>query len=118
MPLSSTALLALGQFKRTDKTVFGMSSNAIRLAWGRYKRSHGIDGVRFHDLRHEAISRLFEKGLTAPEVALLSGHKTVSQLYRYAHADFIKVARRLSKPMVQSELKNINESPTDDGFQV
>ena len=97
VPLSSTALLALGQFKRTDKTVFGMSSNAIRLAWGRYKRSHGIDGVRFHALRHEAISRLFERGLTTPEVALLSGHKTVSQLFRYAHADIGRVSRLLSE---------------------
>ena len=51
LPLSSTALLAICQFKRTDKTVFGMSSNAIRLAWERYKRSHEIDGVRFHVLR-------------------------------------------------------------------
>ncbi|MEC7585747.1 MAG: site-specific integrase, partial [Pseudomonadota bacterium] len=85
VPLSSTALVALGQFKRSDKAVFGMSSNAIRLAWGRYRRSHGIDSVRYHDLRHEAISRLFERGLTTPEVALLSGHKTVSQLFRYAH---------------------------------
>ena len=57
LPLSSTALLALSQFEREDKSVFGMSSNAIRLAWGRYRRSHEIEGVRFHDLRHEAISR-------------------------------------------------------------
>lgn len=42
LPLSSTALLAVSQFKQTDETVFSMSSNAIRLAWGRYKRSHGI----------------------------------------------------------------------------
>ena len=97
LPLSSTALLALSQFKRSDKAVFGMSSNAIRLAWGRYRRSHEIDAVRFHDLRHEAISRLFERGLTTPEVALLSGHKTVSQLFRYAHADIGRVARLLSE---------------------
>ena len=97
LPLSSTAFLAICQFKRTDKTVFGMSSNAIRLAWERYKRSHEIDGVRFHDLRHEAISRLFERGLTTPEVTLLSGHKTVSQLFRYAHADIGRVSRLLNE---------------------
>ncbi len=97
LPLSSTALLALSQFERADKPVFGMSSNAIRLAWGKYRRSHEIDAVRFHDLRHEAISRLFERGLTTPEVALLSGHKTVSQLFRYAHADIGRVARLLSE---------------------
>jgi len=97
VPLSSTALLVLGEFKRSDQSVFGMSSNAIRLAWGKYRRSHEIDAVRFHDLRHEAISRLFERGLTTPEVALLSGHKTVSQLFRYAHADIGRVARLLSE---------------------
>ena len=97
VPLSSTALLVLGEFERADKPVFGMSSNAIRLAWGKYRRFHEIDAVRFHDLRHEAISRLFERGLTTPEVALLSGHKTVSQLFRYAHADTGKVARLLSE---------------------
>ena len=97
LPLSSTALLVLRQFERADKPVFGMSSNAIRLAWGKYRRSHEIDAVRFHDLRHEAISRLFERGLTTPEVALLSGHKTVSQLFRYAHADIGRVARLLSE---------------------
>ena len=37
----------------------------------------------FHDLRHEAISRMFEKGLNVPEVASISGHKTASQLFRY-----------------------------------
>ena len=96
VPLSSTALLVLGEFKRSDQSVFGMSSNAIRLAWGRYRRSHEVDAVRFHDLRHEAISRLFERGLTTPEVALLSGHKTVSQLFRYAHPDIGRVSRLLS----------------------
>ena len=97
VPLSSTALLVLGELKREDKSVFGMSSNAIRLAWGKYRRSHEIDAVRFHDLRHEAISRLFERGLTTPELSLLSGHKTVSQLFRYAHADIGRVARLLSE---------------------
>ena len=41
--------------------------------------------IRFHDLRHEAISRLFEKGNTIPEIAEVSGHRTISQLFRYAH---------------------------------
>ena len=36
-----------------------------------------------HAPRHEAISRMFEKGLNVPEVASISGHKTASQLFRY-----------------------------------
>ena len=37
----------------------------------------------FHDLRDEAISRMFEKGLNVPEVASISGHKTANQLFTY-----------------------------------
>jgi integrase len=42
-----------------------------------------VEDLRFHDLRHEAISRMFEKGMTIPEVAAVSGHKTWTQLKRY-----------------------------------
>jgi len=41
--------------------------------------------LRFHDLRHEAISRFFEVGLSIPEVALISGHKDAKMLFRYTH---------------------------------
>ena len=41
--------------------------------------------LRFHDLRHEAVTRLFEKGLNPIEVGLVSGHKTLSMLQRYTH---------------------------------
>jgi len=42
-------------------------------------------GLRFHDLRHEATSRLFEKELSLMEVASITGHKTLSMLQRYTH---------------------------------
>ena len=73
-----------------------MSSNAIRLAWDRYKKHHNIENLRFHDLRHEAISQMFEKGLTVAEVSMISGHRTVSQLFRYAHADIVKLGEKLN----------------------
>lgn len=41
--------------------------------------------LRFHDLRHEAVTRLFEKGLNPIEVGMVSGHKTLSMLQRYTH---------------------------------
>ena len=49
----------------------------------RLKRSQGIYDLRFHDLRHEAISRFFERGLSIAEVALISGHKDPRMLFRY-----------------------------------
>ncbi|WP_428685390.1 tyrosine-type recombinase/integrase [Reyranella sp.] len=50
---------------------------------------------RFHDLRHEAISRFFEKGLSVPEVALISDHGDIRMLMRYTHLRAETVAARL-----------------------
>ncbi len=41
--------------------------------------------VRFHDLRHEATSRLFERGMNPMTVAADIGHKTLQRLKRYTH---------------------------------
>jgi integrase len=54
-----------------------------------------IADLHFHDLRHEAISRFFELGLSVPEVALISGHKTPSMLFRYTHLRPEAVALKL-----------------------
>ena len=45
----------------------------------------GIDDLRFHDLRHEAISRMFERGMRVEQVRVVSGHRTLDQLSRYVN---------------------------------
>ena len=45
----------------------------------------GIDGLTLHDLRHEAASRLFEKGFNMMEVSTITGHESLSMLKRYTH---------------------------------
>ena len=51
---------------------------------------------RFHDLRHEATSRLFEdKGLDIMEVASITGHKTLQMLKRYMHLRAENLAKKL-----------------------
>ena len=52
-------------------------------------------GLRFHDLRHEAISRLFERGLSVAEVALISGHKDPRMLFRYVQLRPEDIAHKL-----------------------
>ncbi|CAB3758449.1 site-specific integrase [Paraburkholderia humisilvae] len=42
-----------------------------------------IEDLRFHDMRHEGISRLFDMGMQIAQVALISGHKDWKQLARY-----------------------------------
>lgn len=46
----------------------------------------GARGLRFHDLRHEAVSRLFEKTtLSETQIMKISGHKSHRMLMRYAN---------------------------------
>lgn len=40
---------------------------------------------RFRDLRHEAASRFFERGLNPMQVAAITGHKALQMLKRYTH---------------------------------
>ncbi|MNV48792.1 Tyrosine recombinase XerC [compost metagenome] len=54
-------------------------------AWNDAKRVAGLEAFRFHDLRHEAVSRLVEAGLSDQEVAAISGHKSMQMLKRYTH---------------------------------
>jgi len=76
-----------------------MSSNAIHLSWKRITKRHGIEDARFHDLRHEALSRMFEvKSLNLPEVQLFSGHLEPRTLMRvYANLRPKDLADKLAK---------------------
>jgi integrase len=51
--------------------------------------------LHFHDLRHEAASRLFEVGLNVIEVASITGHKTLQTLKRYTHLRAEELALKL-----------------------
>ena len=53
--------------------------------FGTIKKEIGIIDFHFHDLRHEAISRLVEAGLSDQKVAAISGHKTMQMLRSYSH---------------------------------
>ncbi|OZB51090.1 MAG: integrase [Thiomonas sp. 14-66-4] len=54
-----------------------------------------LHDLHFHDLRHEATSRLFEKGLGIMEVASMTGHKSLAMLKRYTHIDAERLALKL-----------------------
>jgi integrase len=89
VPLSSAAIAAISPLPRHIKNgrVFWTWARADSLenTWRRAVKAAGIDDLRFHDLRHEAVSRLFELGLNPMEVAAISGHKTLQMLKRYTH---------------------------------
>jgi integrase len=67
----------------------------VRLAWERLVRRAGLKDLHFHDLRHEAVSRLFERGFNVVEVSTISGHKEFRMLGRYIHLRAADLATRL-----------------------
>ncbi|MFC6281239.1 site-specific integrase [Polaromonas aquatica] len=87
VPLSLAAVRILNSLgpMRTG-LVFDCNVNRFKSAWRLIMQKTRIVDLRFHDLRHEAISRLFELGtLDMMEIAAISGHKSLQMLKRYTH---------------------------------
>ena len=88
VPLSFVALSILKErlgTRRLDGKVWDIGPDAISQDFAKACRKAGISGLHFHDLRHEATSRLFEKGFDTMEVRTITGHKTLQMLARYTH---------------------------------
>ena len=84
VPLTTKIQAELNKLPRKDiGRIFG-EMKSFRDAWEYCLKRAGVD-TNFHRLRHEACSRLNEKGFTIPEICAISGHKTWSSLKRYTH---------------------------------
>ncbi|EHJ95134.1 site-specific integrase [Agrobacterium tumefaciens] len=99
VPLSQRAFDVLTEWKsRADADrlrVFPMSAGSLEQVWRRLLIRADIKELRFHDLRHEAVSRLFERGLNVIEVSSISGHKELRMLKRYTHLSADDLVGRL-----------------------
>jgi integrase len=114
VPLSSEAVRILSSLPRKiDGEVWGMEPDSITQAFNRaVSRARTpsekecvakgtlpdpafLVDLTFHDLRHEATSRFFEKGLNPMQVAAITGHKTLQMLKRYTHLKAEDLARML-----------------------
>lgn len=88
------ALIRLGV--KSKGRVFGYTAEGLKSTWRFMLKKLGIENLHFHDLRHEAISRLFELGsLDMMEVAAISGHKSLAMLKRYTHLKAQRLVRKL-----------------------
>lgn len=79
-------------FPHNPKTVGSLFTRAVAML--------GIKDLRFHDLRHEATSRLFERGYAIHEVAQFTLHESWATLKRYANLRPENVPERAAKPPV------------------
>jgi integrase len=78
------ALLAEQRARTTGRgRCFPYNAKSMGTAFRRTCQRAGIVDLHFHDLRHEATSRLFEAGLTVEQVPLVTGHKDWKMLKRY-----------------------------------
>jgi integrase len=83
--LPPEAIAIIKSMPREGERIFPYTTDAISAGFTRACRFLCIEDLRFHDLRHEGISRLFEMGRTIPQVAAVSGHRSWTSLKRYTH---------------------------------
>ncbi len=96
IPLTDGALVIIKGVPQTGDRLFPVTATALRLAWTRLRDRAGLKDFRFHDLRHEALSRFCELGLSVPELSVISGHKDPRMLFRYAHLRADDLAKKLA----------------------
>lgn len=87
VPLSKKALEQLEFLKGLSfgERVFPVQIDAITGAFGTAVKRARIVDFRLHDLRHEAVSRLIERGLSVFEVKEITGQLTTTIVERYTH---------------------------------
>lgn len=98
VPLSPRAKALLKELPHSIAgRVLPLSPNALKKCFERARVKAGIEHVNFHDLRHEATSRLFEAGWNIMEVAAVTGHRDLQSLKRYTQLRAEDLAKKLAK---------------------
>ena len=97
VPLTNNIKNVLKDINRTSDQLFSISEHAVTVAFRRAIKKSNLNNLSFHTLRHEAITRFFEMGLTIPEVASISGHKSWSMLRRYTHLQSQTLINKLNE---------------------
>lgn len=97
VPLSPRAIEILKEMSGIDGPIFGSERMTLYHAFKAACKRAGIVGLTWHDLRHEALSRLGESGkYTVFELAAISGHKNLKTLGRYIHVGTEAIAKKMA----------------------
>ena len=97
VPLQPNALEVLRKLPRSlNGRVFPIGIKNFERSWTAICKRSGVKGLRFHDLKREAISRLFEKGLSVSEVQLFCGN-SLSSLSVYTQHNSTTLAKKLAQ---------------------
>ncbi len=85
VPLPEKARKILEELQVRDGKVIELSKGAARNGFDKARKKAGLETLRFHDLRHIAISRMWSSGMNALEISACSGHRDIKMLMRYSH---------------------------------
>ena len=96
VPLLPEAVEIIQRQPKQSELIFPYKGDTVSTAFQRARDAAGLEDVRWHDLRHEAVSRLFERGLDMMTVAVFSGHRDINMLRRYTHLNAEKILDKLS----------------------
>lgn len=110
IPLSTKAREALLRLTaKTHGPVFTYTKHGFKSTWRFMMKRLKIENLHFHDLRHEAVSRLFELGtLDMMEIAAISGHRSLSMLKRYTHLKANRLVNKLEGTKSKGRLAMLN----------
>ena len=75
----------LNQYPQEKQHIIGLSTGSARHGFDRARKAVGLTQLRFHDLRHIAISKMWAEGMSALQISESSGHKDLRMLMRYSH---------------------------------
>jgi len=71
---------------RSDRAELRRCTSQLSRQFARIFETAGCVGLHFHDLRHEATARIYERTrLTDMQIAKITGHKSLASLRRYAN---------------------------------
>lgn len=85
------------QPRGTRPEIFPFGESLLAKYWPEACRALSIPDLHWHDLRHEAASRLIEAGWSAHEVRVVTGHASSQHLDRYVNLAPADVARKAVK---------------------
>lgn len=118
VPLTLRAIEVLRAIPETgERRVFPMALTCLRSQFDRLRDhlkqswdgcgTNPFNDLRFHDFRHEALSRFSDAGLNLIEIAVFSGHMTLSMLQRYVHPTHPAIFSKLD-----NQLNNVTQCMT------
>lgn len=82
VPLLAGSFDIVKRQQKKHTLVFPYNSRSVTAGFQRVRNKLGIEDLRYHDLRREGASRLFEYGFSIEEVAQVTGHRNLNILWQ------------------------------------